>query len=237
MDYYSNYVYQNSKGVFSLFGGYNNPRSETEGSESQGYFLDWKTKAWQKLEVSIDGIDMADYVDQAGAYVYETQDYVVLATTLGKPNLGWNIVEKETGLIFSFSSRNVDIGLSPFVEIMGNRLIYQSPSGDPKTLDLDDINFEKKKYDGWQSYSRSKFCNILFTRELARRLEGTGISVNEVHPVGVRNEIEEKNANWFTNLGRVLGVFWRGWVGLIRCFSVVKMQKPLGSATSKQSQK
>jgi hypothetical protein len=139
MDYYSNYVYQNSKGVFSLFGGYNNPRSETEGSESQGYFLDWKTKAWQKLEVSIDGIDMADYVSQAGAYFYETQDYVVLATTLGKPNLGWNIVEKETGLIFSFSSRNVDMGLSPFLEIIGNRLIYQAPSGDPRILDLDAI--------------------------------------------------------------------------------------------------
>jgi hypothetical protein len=107
--------------------------------ESQGYFLDWETKSWQRLEVRIDGIDMADYVDQAGAYFYETQDYILLATTLGKPNLGWNILEKETGLIFSFSSRNVDMGLSPFLEIIGNRLIYQAPSGDPKTLDLDAI--------------------------------------------------------------------------------------------------
>jgi len=139
MDYYSNYVYQNSKGVFSLFGGFYNPRSETDGLESQGYFLDWKTKAWQKLEVSIDGIDMAEYAEKAGAYFYEAQDYVLLATTLDKPNLGWNILEKETGLIFSFSSRNVDMGVSPFVEIIGNRLIYQAPSGDPRILDLDAI--------------------------------------------------------------------------------------------------
>ena len=139
MDYYSKYVYQNSKGVFSLFGGFYNPRSETEGLETQGYFLDWKTKAWQKLEVRIDGIDIAEYVTQAGAYFNETQDYIVLATTLGKPNLGWNILEKETGLIFSFSSGNVDMGLSPFVEVIGNRLTYQAPSGDAKMLDLDAI--------------------------------------------------------------------------------------------------
>jgi len=139
MDYFSNYVYQNSKGVFSLFGGLYNPRTETQGLESQGYFLDWETKSWQRLEVRIDGIDMADYVDQAGAYFYETQDYILLATTLGKPNLGWNILEKESGRIFYFSSRNVDMGLSPFLEIIGNRLIYQAPSGDPKTLDLDAI--------------------------------------------------------------------------------------------------
>jgi NAD(P)-dependent dehydrogenase (short-subunit alcohol dehydrogenase family) len=73
-----------------------------------------------------------------------------------------------------------------------------------RELDLDDINFEKKKYDGWQSYSRSKFCNILFTRELARRLEGTGITVNAVHPGGVRTEIAEKNANWYTKLGWIM---------------------------------
>lgn len=73
-----------------------------------------------------------------------------------------------------------------------------------RELDLDDINFEKQKYDGWKSYSRSKFCNILFTRELAKRLEGTGITVNSVHPGGVRTEIAEKNANWYTKLGWIL---------------------------------
>jgi NAD(P)-dependent dehydrogenase (short-subunit alcohol dehydrogenase family) len=73
-----------------------------------------------------------------------------------------------------------------------------------RELDFDDINFAKKKYDGWQSYSRSKFCNILFTRELAKRLEGTGITVNAVHPGGVRTEIAEKNANWYTKLGWIV---------------------------------
>ncbi|MBI1287073.1 MAG: SDR family NAD(P)-dependent oxidoreductase [Flavobacteriales bacterium] len=73
-----------------------------------------------------------------------------------------------------------------------------------RELDLNDINFEKSGYGGWKSYSRSKFCNILFTRELAKRLEGTGITANAVHPGGVRTEIAEKNANWFTKLGWIL---------------------------------
>lgn len=70
-----------------------------------------------------------------------------------------------------------------------------------RELDLNDINYEKAEYGGWNSYSRSKFCNILFTKELAKRLEKDGIDVNAVHPGGVRTEIAEKNANWFTKLG------------------------------------
>jgi hypothetical protein len=139
MDYHSDRVYQNSKGIFSLFGGVYNPRTEVDGLEYQGYFLEWKTKAWQKLEVHIDGVDMADYVKNAGAYFTESQDYVLLASTIGKPNVGWNIIEKETGRIFYFSSRNVDMGLSPYLEISGNILTYQAPSGDMRTLDLDAI--------------------------------------------------------------------------------------------------
>ena len=73
-----------------------------------------------------------------------------------------------------------------------------------RELQLDDINYQKEAYGGWKSYSRSKFCNILFTNELAQRLKGTGITVNEVHPGGVRTEIAEKNVNWFTKLGWIL---------------------------------
>ena len=73
-----------------------------------------------------------------------------------------------------------------------------------RELDLDDINYQKEEYGGWKSYSRSKFCNILFTKELAKRLEGSGITANAVHPGGVRTEIAEKNANWFTKLGWIL---------------------------------
>jgi NAD(P)-dependent dehydrogenase (short-subunit alcohol dehydrogenase family) len=37
-------------------------------------------------------------------------------------------------------------------------------------------------YRGFKVYGRSKLCNILFTRELARRLQGTGVTANSLHP-------------------------------------------------------
>jgi NAD(P)-dependent dehydrogenase (short-subunit alcohol dehydrogenase family) len=48
-------------------------------------------------------------------------------------------------------------------------------------LDLADLQ-TKKGYSGWQAYRRSKLCNILFTRELARRLAGSGVTANCIHP-------------------------------------------------------
>ncbi len=49
------------------------------------------------------------------------------------------------------------------------------------TLNLDDLQSERG-YAGFAAYARSKLCNILFTRELARRLAGTGVTSNCLHP-------------------------------------------------------
>jgi NAD(P)-dependent dehydrogenase (short-subunit alcohol dehydrogenase family) len=49
------------------------------------------------------------------------------------------------------------------------------------TLDFDDLQ-SAKSFRATRVYSRSKLCNILFTRELARRLDGTGVTVNCLHP-------------------------------------------------------
>jgi NAD(P)-dependent dehydrogenase (short-subunit alcohol dehydrogenase family) len=48
-------------------------------------------------------------------------------------------------------------------------------------LDFDDLQSERA-YSGFQVYGRSKLCNILFTRELARRLQGSGVTANSLHP-------------------------------------------------------
>ena len=55
---------------------------------------------------------------------------------------------------------------------------------------------------GYRAYGRSKLCNILFTYELARRLEGSGVTVNALHPGLVRTRIARNNGL----LGRVINL-------------------------------
>jgi NAD(P)-dependent dehydrogenase (short-subunit alcohol dehydrogenase family) len=51
---------------------------------------------------------------------------------------------------------------------------------------FDDLQSERG-YDGMDAYCRSKLANVLFTRELAKRLEGTGVTANVAHPGWVRS--------------------------------------------------
>ncbi len=66
------------------------------------------------------------------------------------------------------------------------------------TINFDDLE-HRRRYSGWTAYGASKLANILFTYELARRLEGTGVTVNAVHPGFVN-----------TNFQRAAGLTMRG---------------------------
>jgi len=63
-------------------------------------------------------------------------------------------------------------------------------------LDFSDLQCESH-YSGWKAYQRSKLCNILFTRELARRLAGTGVSANCLHPGFVATHFGDNNRGLF----------------------------------------
>lgn len=48
-------------------------------------------------------------------------------------------------------------------------------------MNKEDLNSEKS-YSKYTAYSQSKLANVLFTRALAKRLEGSGVTVNAIHP-------------------------------------------------------
>jgi retinol dehydrogenase-12 len=53
----------------------------------------------------------------------------------------------------------------------------------------DDINFEKSPYNPLNAYTQSKLANVLFTKELARKTEGSGVTVYALHPGVINTEL------------------------------------------------
>jgi retinol dehydrogenase-14 len=70
-------------------------------------------------------------------------------------------------------------------------------------MNFDDLQGETR-YSGSRAYSQSKLAQILFTYELAKRLEGTGVTVNAVHPGAVATNWGRKSAG---ALSVVLAIF------------------------------
>lgn len=63
-------------------------------------------------------------------------------------------------------------------------------------LDFDDLGYEKGGYSIMRAYRRSKLANVLFTRELSRRLEGKNVTVTCLHPGAVATNIWSGAPGW-----------------------------------------
>jgi NAD(P)-dependent dehydrogenase (short-subunit alcohol dehydrogenase family) len=73
-------------------------------------------------------------------------------------------------------------------------------------LDLDRI--ERRQWSsGWTAYCESKLANILFTRELARRLEGTGVTATCLHPGVVRTGFGRQGPAFIRAFFKLAGLF------------------------------
>jgi NAD(P)-dependent dehydrogenase (short-subunit alcohol dehydrogenase family) len=83
-------------------------------------------------------------------------------------------------------------------------------------LDFDDLQ-SRKGYVGFPVYSRSKLCNILFNRELARRTAGSGVTANALHPGFVATRFGDNSG------------------GLMR--TVLKVAKPIGAISPEEGAK
>jgi len=73
-------------------------------------------------------------------------------------------------------------------------------------LDFDDLQ-SAQRYRGFKVYGRSKLCNILYTRELARRLAGTGVTANSLHPGFVATRFGDESGGLFSYVVRMAKTF------------------------------
>jgi retinol dehydrogenase-12 len=73
-------------------------------------------------------------------------------------------------------------------------------------IDFDDLQMQNQ-YTPIRAYGVSKLCNILFTRGLARRLEGTGITANSLHPGFVKTRIGDDGTGFGAALFRLMKTF------------------------------
>ena len=70
-------------------------------------------------------------------------------------------------------------------------------------IDFEDLQSENKKYSLFSVYGISKLAEILFTYELSRKLEGTGVTANAVHPGVVATNLgrdQSKFSQWFARI-------------------------------------
>jgi NAD(P)-dependent dehydrogenase (short-subunit alcohol dehydrogenase family) len=101
-------------------------------------------------------------------------------------------------------------------EALLDRLIASAPARivstssiahERESLDFNDLQ-SADGYGGLKVYSRSKLANILFTRELARRLAGTGVTANCLHPGVVKTRFGESSGGFLGLLIPFLRLFF-----------------------------
>jgi NAD(P)-dependent dehydrogenase (short-subunit alcohol dehydrogenase family) len=92
-----------------------------------------------------------------------------------------------TNYLASFLLTNLQLGL--LKASAPSRIINVSSVGHYNGhINFDDLNLEKE-YGGWKAYGQSKLALVLFTHELAKKLQGNGVTINAVHPGTVATNI------------------------------------------------
>jgi NAD(P)-dependent dehydrogenase (short-subunit alcohol dehydrogenase family) len=67
-------------------------------------------------------------------------------------------------------------------------------------LDVDDLDWARRRYTGLRGYGASKTAQLMTVWELAERLEGSGVTINAMHPGSVHSNIGQNNGalyRWF----------------------------------------
>ncbi|TKS87880.1 Retinol dehydrogenase 12 [Collichthys lucidus] len=111
----------------------------------------------------------------------DTKSIRAFAELINKEEKQVNILINNAGIMMCPYSKTAD-GFE--MQLGVNHLVAHTWTG----LQLDDINSERS-YDTMKAYGQSKLANVLFARSLAKRLQGTGVSVFSLHPGVVQSDL------------------------------------------------
>ena len=100
------------------------------------------------------------------------------------------------------------LGLSERLFVSSPARVVNTASAAHKgsTLDFDDLQ-SSRNYSGFRVYGRSKLCNVLFTRELARRWNAKGVTANCLHPGFVATRFGDRSGGLLSLGTRIAKLF------------------------------
>lgn len=90
-----------------------------------------------------------------------------------------------------------------------SRVVNVSSDGHRFGKIVKDDLFCERKYGSMQAYANSKLANILFSRELAKRLKDTGVSSYSLHPGVIKTDIGRNSPIFFTFMSTFFFAFYK----------------------------
>ena len=84
-----------------------------------------------------------------------------------------------------------------------------NPNNRP-ALNFDDLDWKARKYDAFAAYAEAKVANVLYARELADRLQGTGVTTASIHPGWARSNFGSGGPLWMRALMALARPLTRG---------------------------
>ncbi len=145
-----------------------------------------------------DFAQLAQVRDAAGAILSSFARIDILINNAGLHNTRRLLTEDGIETVFCVNH----LASFLFTHLLLERLMNSSPARILQVnsqghrfggLDLEDLNWERRRYNGYKGYGASKVAQLLTTWELADRLKGTGVTVNAMHPGEVRTRIGMNN--------------------------------------------
>lgn len=126
---------------------------------------------------------LAVHVNNAGVWLQRRQESVEgVETTWATNVLGYFLLTEE---------------LLPSLRAAGRARIVNVASQFAGELDLGDVEFKRRKYEGRKAYAQSKQADRMLTWALARRLTGSSVTANAMHPGFVSTELFGKAGGLF----------------------------------------